>query len=70
MSDEECAVKDSIVFENGMGELGLGTEGVLRRASRSLTEQAIETVESFLLSRWSMVVRRSFVMAICQSERS
>ena len=43
MSNEECAVKDSTVFESGMGELDLGIEGVLRRAARSLIEQAIET---------------------------
>ena len=35
MSNEECAMKDSTVFESGMGELGLGIEGVLRRAARS-----------------------------------
>ena len=32
-----------------MGELGLGVEGVLRRAARSLIEQAIETEVAVLL---------------------
>ena len=55
MSNEECAVKDSTVFESGMGELGLGIEGVLRRAARSLIEQAIETEVSVLLEEFSAV---------------
>ncbi len=48
-------MKDSTVFESGMGELGLGIEGVLRRAARSLIEQAIETEVSVLLEEFSAV---------------
>ncbi|MBU2855080.1 hypothetical protein [Acidithiobacillus ferriphilus] len=44
-------MKDSTVFESGMGELGLGIEGVLRRAARSLIEQAIETEPPRILRR-------------------
>ena len=48
-------MRDSIVFESGMGELGLGIEGVLRRAARSLIGQAIETAVSVLLEEFSAV---------------
>ena len=49
---EEYAVEKNIVFEGGMGELGLSIEGVLRRAARSLIEQAIETERAVLLEEF------------------
>lgn len=48
-------MEKNTVFEGGMGELGLGIEGVLRRAARSLIEQAIETEVSVLLEEFSAV---------------
>ncbi|MBE7567997.1 IS256 family transposase, partial [Acidithiobacillus sp. HP-11] len=39
---KEYAVEKNTVIAGGMGELGLGIEGILRRAARSLIEQAIE----------------------------
>ena len=48
-------MEKNTVFEGGMGELGLGIEGVLRRAARSLIEQAIETEVAVLLEEFSAV---------------
>ncbi|WP_420313681.1 transposase, partial [Acidithiobacillus thiooxidans] len=38
-----------------MGELGLGIEGILRRAARSLIEQAIEAEVAVLLEEFATV---------------
>ena len=48
-------MEKNTVFEGGMGELGLGIKGVLRRAARSLIEQAIETEVAVLLEEFSAV---------------
>lgn len=34
-------MEKNTVFKGGMGELGMGIEGVLRRAARFLIEQAV-----------------------------
>jgi putative transposase len=48
-------MEESTGFEEGMGEMGLGIEGVLRRAARSLIERAIESEAALLLEEYAGV---------------
>ncbi len=48
-------MEESTGFEQGMGELGLGIEGVLRRAARTLIERAIESEAAILLEEYAGV---------------
>lgn len=52
---KEYAVEKNTVIAGGMGELGLGIEGILRRAARSLIEQAIEAEVAVLLEEFATV---------------
>jgi hypothetical protein len=46
-------MEESTGFEQGMGDLGLGIEGVLRRAARSLIERDIESEVATLLEEYA-----------------
>jgi len=48
-------MEESTGFEQGLGELGLGIEGVLRRAARSLIQRAIESEVALLLEEYAGV---------------
>jgi len=48
-------MEESAGFEEGMGEMGLGIEGVLRRAARSLIERALESEAALLLEEYAGV---------------
>lgn len=48
-------MEKNTVIAGGMGELGLGIEGILRRAARSLIEQAIEAEVAVLLEEFATV---------------
>jgi len=55
MSNEECAMKDSIFFEGDEGEVGLSIEALVRRAAHSLIAQAVEAEVTVLLEELSAV---------------
>jgi hypothetical protein len=48
-------VKESTGFDEGMGELGLNIEGLLRRSARQLIQQAIEGEVRALLEEYAAV---------------
>ena len=70
-------MEKNTVFEGGMGELGLGIEGVLRRAARSLIAQAHRDRSGRIAGRvfccadgqWSSG-GWLYGMVTCRSERS
>lgn len=45
-------MEESTGFEQGMRELGLSNEGVLRRAARTLIERAIKSEAAILLEEY------------------
>ena len=66
-------MKESTGSDEGMGELGLNIEGLLRRSARQLIQQAIEGEVQVLLEEYAavrMVAGPSCGMDICRSGRS